>query len=436
VRLRRGVRHGPQPVRRAGGARPPHHRLRQGRPDARDHRHPRHRPLHPARLREPGRARRVPGVQPDDRVHVGRSDRRDHRAELPRRRRDPPPRQPAGRARGALLQRGPQRADRARPRTAPAVRHADHVPVRRDQAVRGAGRPGGHEAQGRLARRPARREAVNAEEGAFARATGRTAEREEGGHDKPRYRRYQFDLIAPHCGRSVLEVGAGLGEFASQFTGLDRLVVTDVDPDAVEVMKDRFAGRGEVEAAQFDLACGTTLDRPVETAIAINVLEHFEDDAAVLTLLARSVVRGGTLVLWVPAYQSLYGDFDRKVGHFRRYTPATLRDAALRAGLEVELSRPVNLLGGIAWWAAVKLGKAGSPKAGAVGLSGGVLVPVPRVLDRVLPIPFGQSILGVFRVPGGWEPAASWTGSEVSCAGRSRASSGATRSGRWWRAWS
>ena len=30
----------------------------------------------------------------------------------------------------------------------------------------------------------------------------------------PRYRRCQHDLIAPHCGRSVLEVGAGLGEFA------------------------------------------------------------------------------------------------------------------------------------------------------------------------------------------------------------------------------
>ncbi|MFG1945658.1 class I SAM-dependent methyltransferase [Nonomuraea sp. NPDC048826] len=240
---------------------------------------------------------------------------------------------------------------------------------------------------------------MSAEEGAFARATGRTAEREEGGHDKPRYRRYQFDLIAPHCGRSVLEVGAGLGEFASQFTGLDRLVVTDVDPDAVKVMKAGFAGREEVEAAQFDLSCGATLDRPVETAIAINVLEHFEDDAALLTLLARSVVPGGTLVLWVPAYMSLYGDFDRKVGHFRRYTPATLRDAAVRAGLEVELARPVNLLGGLAWWAAVRLGKAGSPKAGAVGLYDRILVPVTRVLDRVLPIPFGQSILGVFRVP-------------------------------------
>src|SRR5690606_40712296 len=113
-----------------------------------------------------------------------------------------------------------------------------------------------------------------------------------------------------------------------------------------------------------------------------------------LALLARSVVPGGTIVLWVPAYQSLYGDFDRKVGHFRRYTPATLRDAALRAGLSVELVRPVNLLGGIAWWAAVRMGKAGSPKSGAVGIYDKGLVRWSWGADRALALPFGPSGLG------------------------------------------
>jgi SAM-dependent methyltransferase len=249
------------------------------------------------------------------------------------------------------------------------------------------------------------------EEGAFARATGRRAPGpgtapgtgEEGGADKPRYRRYQYELISPHCGRSMLEVGAGLGEFAALFTErdrpLDRLVVSDVDPDAVAVMKSRFAARAEVETCQFDLGAGARLDRPVESAVAINVLEHFEDDAGVLALLARSVVPGGTIVLWVPGYQRLYGDFDRQVGHFRRYTPATLRNAAERAGLTVSLCRPVNLLGGLAWWAAVRMGRAGSPQSAAVGVYDRVLVPATKVLDRVLPIPFGQSILAVVRTP-------------------------------------
>lgn len=234
--------------------------------------------------------------------------------------------------------------------------------------------------------------------GAFSRATGRGLE-DSGG--KPRYLRYQYDLIAPHCGSSVLEVGAGLGELAAQFTEVDRLVVTDVDADAVRVMKERFADRPEVEVLVLDLDEELRLDRPVESVVAINVLEHIEDDAAALRSLARLVVPGGTLVLWVPGYQQLYGDFDRKVGHVRRYTPATLRDAVERAGLVVSVARPVNLLGGLAWWLAVRKGGSGSPDSRLVSLYDRLVVPMTRTLERFVRVPFGQSVLCVARTPVG-----------------------------------
>ena len=91
--------------------------------------------------------------------------------------------------------------------------------------------------------------------GAFHQATGRGLE-DTSGADQRRYRAYQLELIAPHCGPSVLEVGAGLGEFAAQFSGLARHVVTDVDPDAVSALAARFADRPEVEARRLDLAAG------------------------------------------------------------------------------------------------------------------------------------------------------------------------------------
>lgn len=234
-------------------------------------------------------------------------------------------------------------------------------------------------------------------EGAFSRATGREV---EGNHGQPRYRRYQFDLIAPHCGRSILEVGAGVGEFSAQFTDRERLVLTDVDPVAVEEMARRFADRPEVEACQLDLDRPLELDESssVESVVAINVLEHIEDDEAALKALARLVAPGGTIVLWVPAYQALYGDFDRKVGHVRRYTPATMRGAVEAAGLTVRLCRPINFVGGLAWWLAVRIGGTGSPKPGMVALYDRLVVPVTRLLDSLHP-PFGQTVLCVAEVP-------------------------------------
>jgi SAM-dependent methyltransferase len=232
--------------------------------------------------------------------------------------------------------------------------------------------------------------------GAFADATGRTL---EGSSNQPRYRRYQFDLISPHCGRSVLEVGAGLGEFAAQFPPPRRLVLTDVDPGAVEVMGNKFADRPEVEVRQFDVGAKLELDEPVESVVAINVLEHIEDDAGALRSLAELVEPGGSIVTWVPGYQQLYGEFDRKVGHVRRYTPATLADAVRRAGLGVELVKPVNLLGGIAWWLAVRKGGAGSPNPRLVAVYDRFVVPVTRAIERVVRPPFGQSVLCVARKP-------------------------------------
>ncbi len=232
-------------------------------------------------------------------------------------------------------------------------------------------------------------------QGAFTAATGRALENDRG---KPNYLQYQRELIGQHCGRTVLEVGAGLGEFAEGFTGRDRYVATDVDPGAVDQMRHRFADRPEIEVATFDVDGSTSLSEPVHSLVSINVLEHIDDDVAALRGLAKSVMHDGTLVLWVPGYQRLYGEFDRKVGHVRRYTPTTLSIAVRAAGLHVELARPVNFLGGFAWWAAVRKGGVGAPNPKLVSLYDRYAVPTTRTIERFTRVPFGQSILCVARV--------------------------------------
>jgi SAM-dependent methyltransferase len=231
--------------------------------------------------------------------------------------------------------------------------------------------------------------------GAFSAATGRSLE-DGSGADQRRYRAFQRELMAPYLGPSVLEIGAGLGEFAAQLTGLQRHVVTDVDPQAVASMAERFADRPEVEARVLDLSRGPVeLDASVSTVVAINVLEHIDDDTGALRSLASMLEPGGRIVLWVPAYMQLYGDFDRAVGHVRRYTPPTMRAAIRHAGLTAQLVRPVNLLGGIAWWATVRRGGVSGPRPGLVRTYDRFVVPVTRAVETRFTLPFGQSVLAV-----------------------------------------
>ncbi|HEY9379547.1 MAG TPA: glycosyltransferase, partial [Jiangellaceae bacterium] len=105
-----------------------------------------------------------------------------------------------------------------------------------------------------------------------------------------RYRRYQFELIEPHLGDSVLEVGAGLGDFAAQLTGRTRLVVADSDPLCLWSLRARFGSRPEVEVRALDLLREVGVDPPVDSVVAINVLEHLEEDVRILKAMGSTVI--------------------------------------------------------------------------------------------------------------------------------------------------
>lgn len=231
--------------------------------------------------------------------------------------------------------------------------------------------------------------------------SGYTIENRLGGTAAPRYRAWQLDTVREHCGRTVLEVGPGMGHFAAELAalGLDRLVLADTEPYALKRLRERYAGRDDVEVVELTLPGPVPIGDPVETIVAMNVLEHIPDDVGALRDLAGALAPGGRLVLWVPGYPALYGNFDRKVGHVRRYTPDTLRAAIRAAGLDVQVCRPVNLLGGVGWWLAVRRGGVGYPKPWLVWLFDRIGIPLTRLLERVVRPPFGQTVFCVAGQP-------------------------------------
>ncbi|MDQ1615146.1 MAG: hypothetical protein QOJ60_1085, partial [Actinomycetota bacterium] len=176
--------------------------------------------------------------------------------------------------------------------------------------------------------------------------TGFTCENCLGGTAAPRYRQWEYDSVAPYLGRSVLEIGSGMGYFSEKLVAAapERLVLSDTSPYSLTRLRSTYADNPCVEAREVKLPGRVEIGEPVESVVAMNVLEHIDDDAQALRDLAAVVVPGGRIVLWVPAYMQLYGEFDRKVGHYRRYTPRTIRKAVLEAGLEVERVHPVNFL--------------------------------------------------------------------------------------------
>ena len=214
-----------------------------------------------------------------------------------------------------------------------------------------------------------------------------------------RYREYLLELISPHCGRRILEVGAGLGDFAVQIGGGRTLIATDTDAECVESLRQRFAGSPNVDVQYLDILNPGEVGVPADSVVAINVLEHIEDDVTALKNMGQLLSPQGRVVLFVPAYPALYGPFDKAVGHVRRYTPRTLRDSVEKAGLTVQELRPVNFIGGIGWWFAVRLAKGTRPRPSLIKIYDRVLVPIVRFIERRFRPPFGQSLLCVAGFP-------------------------------------
>jgi SAM-dependent methyltransferase len=175
----------------------------------------------------------------------------------------------------------------------------------------------------------------------------------EGFSDTPGLNRWLFSKLAPHVHGDVLEIGSGIGNLSGLIVdSAARVVLSDMEPHYLDALARRFAGDRRVHVTQYDLdaaPAGEIAARRFDTIVAVNVIEHIRDDAALVARLAALLNPGGKLLVYVPACPFAYGTLDRALGHHRRYTPATLTQLLTTAGLRPEPPSYMNLFGLLGW---------------------------------------------------------------------------------------
>lgn len=180
----------------------------------------------------------------------------------------------------------------------------------------------------------------------------------------------------------VVEGGIGSARNLVEFQQLGYDVYgLDVMPESVSYAQSRGLEHVFVHDLQQPWPVPTGSAAAV---ILLDVLEHIEDPVTVLRHAAKSLRPGGGIIFTVPAYPWLYGDWDRQLGHYRRYTPTLMREHVAAAGLQIER---------LGYWNAFTL-----PAALAVRFYQ-KLVPAPRTTEfpRVSST-FNQLLLGAAAV--------------------------------------
>lgn len=208
------------------------------------------------------------------------------------------------------------------------------------------------------------------------------------------YSDWILELIAPHISGRILEVGAGRGTYSSYFADHGHLTALEPSVEHSDALRERLKDRANVVVvtAQLD---GTAAPGSYDTVVLLNVLEHIPDDHQALGDIYESLAPGGKMVLWVPAFEAIYGKFDQRIGHYRRYRRNQLLALVHNVGFQQVTARYTNMPGFFAWWVIVRvLGRA--PTSGRLAtVYDRYFIPVIRRIERFVRPPIGQSLLVV-----------------------------------------
>jgi SAM-dependent methyltransferase len=133
---------------------------------------------------------------------------------------------------------------------------------------------------------------------------------------------------------SFLEVGCGSGVvLAALHDALPqlRLVGGDLYAEGLAIARRRLP---DAELIELD-ARALSFESEFDVVGAFDVIEHIDDDEAVLARMVRAARPGGGVVVLVPQHPWLWSYHDEMFKHRRRYTRRELVEKSQRAGLEV-----------------------------------------------------------------------------------------------------
>ncbi|WOJ97640.1 class I SAM-dependent methyltransferase [Congregibacter brevis] len=102
----------------------------------------------------------------------------------------------------------------------------------------------------------------------------------------------------------ALEVGPGSGIYLSSLAQVaDRVVAIDVEPSylqAAALLTDNFASDSPISCVQGNLSSGVLAEGSIDLILCSEVIEHVEDSASLIAVMAKTLKPQGTLILTTP----------------------------------------------------------------------------------------------------------------------------------------
>ncbi len=216
------------------------------------------------------------------------------------------------------------------------------------------------------------------------------------------YHRWILALMKPFLGKHLVEVGAGTGAFSKILLETAPKTLSLVEPSAMfESLQTNLAKHDSATKIRAfpnifaEVAAQIETEQSPDSIIYINVLEHIEDDRLELKIIHRTLREKGRVFVFVPALPVLFSEFDKQIGHFRRYRKTELVEKFRAIGFRILLSRYFDAAGIFPWLVKYRLLKSLTMESSAVHFYDKFVVPVSKPIESFLPLPLGKNLLFV-----------------------------------------
>ncbi len=212
------------------------------------------------------------------------------------------------------------------------------------------------------------------------------------------WRKYWMGMVRGFLGSEVLEVGAGIGTVTAGLRKPEmKWVALEPDNEMFQVLEKEFQNVDSGVAVFGKTLSEYSGIQKFDSVLYFDVLEHIEHDSREVELACSKLNPNGYLIILVPAHQSLFSPFDTEIGHFRRYDRDSL--CLLKPkNMNQVLSRYLDSGGYFLSWANSKFLAQSAPTTTQIRFWDSFVIPVSRLVDRLLGFRFGKSLLIVWQM--------------------------------------
>lgn len=217
--------------------------------------------------------------------------------------------------------------------------------------------------------------------------------------ESPRYGSWMCEVMQTHLKGHLIEVGCGVGNYTSHYADLDSVsyvTALDTDTAAIDFARNRIQ-RSNIEFFVQD--AHKLEEHSCDSIVCANVLEHIEYPEHMVEAFYRALRSGGTMAILVPAHPILYSQFDKEIGHFRRYTRPMLFSLLEGAGFTIDRLFSFNMIGALGWYYIYKIvQRKQTSEQGSrtmIRLFDTYVLPIGRLCERIIKPPFGISIVAL-----------------------------------------